>query len=97
MILREHVTIMLAGGAQEVHTYAEVTPLRTDETSELDRTPESINYRVVLLPLDQIDTPTAADEIEWRGSTYQIIGPPMRYTANNALHHLELFITKTTG
>lgn len=95
MILRENIGLLMAG--TEVWTYGEVMPLRTDETAELDRSPESVNYRLILPPLDPASIPHSSDAIIWLGTEYQIIGPAMKYTANGHLHHLELFMSRTTG
>lgn len=95
MILREHLTLMVAG--QAVHTYGEVMPLRTDESYEAGRTPSSVNYRVILPPLNPAETPHSSDTVIWYGSDYDIVGPAMKHTANGKLHHLELLITRATG
>lgn len=95
MILREKVTLILAG--TNVESYAEVVPLSTKESYEIGYSVATVNYRVILPALSPADTPSSSDQITWRGSTYELIGPPLKHTANGILHHLEVFITKGTG
>ena len=93
MILREKVTIDIGG--QSVDTYAEVIPLTTTQSAEIQGWSSAmVNYRIILPPLAQQDIPQSTDSIRWNGTVYQMLGPCMRHHINGKLHHLEAFISR---
>ena len=91
MILREHVVIVF-NEFDTFNTYAELIPLRTDETFELNLSTSKAHYRIVLPPLDPSRTPSPNDTISWRGREYRLVGPALDFTVNGSIHHLEGFV-----
>lgn len=103
MILREPVTLKIGGGLDgngnpipvvDVPSYAELTPLTPEESFSAGRSPSSVSYRMVFVHPDVLK---AATKVDWRGKTYDLVGPSMQCTANGELHHQECVVSRTTG
>lgn len=106
MLLREKVILTFGGGRDEdgvvipprnVTYRADVAPLSSQESYERGRNPSSVSYRVTLGRLKTGDELDAGSTVFWRGSTYQVLGPPEQFTVNGRAHHVECIITRATG
>ena len=72
---------------------ASVSPLEATE-DDLSRETRVTRYTVLLEP--DVDV-TGIDKIEWRDTTYEVIGEPKVFTDRSGPHHLELVIRSITG